>query len=261
MNITESQLRSIVREMLAEAVVEIPGTDPSTVAFDPYLRRARDTRSDEDVDTRMRKMAPKMRAQFTPYVASDKVVTAKNATTDQSVAMSAYLNWYGLATGRSDQAPWLDVAIGTSWPTAALMQFQKEQALLVDGRMGKQTATYIMSGGRIRKAPPGMKLEDADKVARGILDAEKILAKAGIKQGAESYVKNPPQQIFKAQDFTPAQAGRGYANIGKPAPTAAATAAANLTPGGRMKVPSLSDRGQMGGYGGAATFDMPRVRK
>ncbi len=251
MNITESSLRRIVREMLLEAA-----TEPSTIQFDPYYKSTRDTQTSMEVFKRMRKMAPLMQKEFTPYIASDKVVTEKNSTVDQNMAMSAYLNWYGIATGRSNEAPWSTLVVDTSWPAEALMQFQKEQGLLPDGRMGKQTATYIMSGGRIRKAPVGMKLEDADAIARGILNAERILAKLNIRVGADKYVKNPPQQIFKADGITPSMAGRG-----KPAPDPMAAAAAKMTAPTRMKSPSLSDRGQMGGFGGAEEFDMPIVNR
>ena len=204
----------------------------------------------------MRKMIPLMKREFTPFLTGDKIVTSRNATTDQSMALGAYLNWYGIATGRSEQDPWLNLGVSTTWPAEALAQFQKEQGILADGRMGKQPATYIRSGGKIRRAPPGMKLEDADKIARGILSAETILAKLNIRVGADKYAANPPQQIFTPSAATPAQAARG-----KAAPDPMAAAAAKLTAPTRMKGPSLSDRGQMGGFGGAATLDMPIVNR
>ena len=247
MNITESSLRRIVREMLLEAAAA-----PAEQQYDVYAKVLRDP----DVYSRMRKAALLMRKEFTPFMTGDKIITSRNATTDQSMALSAYLNWYGIATGRSDQAPWSTLALTTTWPAEALAQFQKEQGILSDGRMGKQTATYIMSGGKIRRAPPGMKLEDADKIARGILDGETILAKQGMRVGADRYAANPPQQIYTHGAPTPAQTARG-----KAAPDPMAAAAAKMTAPARMKGPSLSDRGQMGGFGGAEEFDMPIVNR
>ena len=253
MNITESSLRRVVREMLLEAA----DTPPTNVMYDVNKSRPVGTKTSQDVFARLRAGATKMQREFTSYMTSNKVITEKNATTDQSMAMNSYLLWYAIATGRSDQAPWLNLAMGTTWPTAALSQFQKEQGFsLVDGRLGSQTATYILSGGSIRRAPPGMKLEDADKIARGILDAEKILAKMNIRMGSRQYSEHPPQQIFNPNAPTPVERGRG-----KAAPDPMAAAAAKLTAPTRMKGPSLSDRGQMGGSGGVETLDMPIVNR
>ena len=238
-------------------LLEATDTPPANVMYDVNKSRPVGTKTSQDVFARLRAGATKMQREFTSYMTSNKVITEKNATTDQSMAMNSYLLWYAIATGRSDQAPWLGLTMGATWPTAALSQFQKEQGFsLVDGRLGSQTATYILSGGKIRRAPPGMKLEDADKLARGALDSEKILAKFKIRMGSDEYVANPPQQIFNANAPTPVEAGRG-----KPTTSALATAAAKLTPSGRLKGPSLSDRGQMGGNSGAAEFDMPSVNR
>jgi len=272
MNITESQLRAIVREMLTEAAA----TPPTSTMFDINKGRSIETKTSQDVFERLRKAAAQMTREFTPYMVSDKVVTEKNATTDQSIAMNNYLLWYAIATGRSDRTPWSSLGIGTSWPTEALAQFQKEQAFsLTDGRLGKQTASYILSGGKIRRAPPGMKLEDADKIAKGILEGEKILAAAGFKVGSDEYVANPPQQMLRLKDPTPVELKnmmtrpRGPSRIERkaddlePAMDArfrtALPGPSSMGPG----TPRLSSRGDMSKYGGAAAaeFEMPRVRK
>jgi hypothetical protein len=209
MNITESQIRSIVRQMLIEAG-SVPVSDdedvkakPAPVAarpvFDVDSPRVLDDEQKRQADKRVRVMWPKIWPVFHDISKSDKVVKSSNATTDQSIAMNTYLQWYALAKGIEGTAPWDTLGIGTSWPAEALRQFQLEQGILADGRLGKQTATYIITGGKMLVPPPGMKLEDTSRYAQAIFSLNQLFANFEKRMGKENVSAKTPQMMYRTR--------------------------------------------------------------
>jgi hypothetical protein len=177
--ITEKKMRQIVREMLQEAdssfmtPTAIKQYDYSPV-YDPYA-------TDDEINLkqrgpaaaeareRLRKRAVGVKDLLKFVLDFEKVVTSANSTAQDNRDMSAYLIWYSNSRGVSLEKPWIELGVGNvggQWPAAALYKFQVEQGLYADGKLGPQTATYIMTGGKTRIAVRGMKLSQSDVAAK-----------------------------------------------------------------------------------------------
>lgn len=222
--ITEKKMRQIVREMLQEAETF---TTPEPIklsqksSYNPVFDVHRSAKSGGKVTAdmlkkpevaaaveRMKQRVPAMKKMLFPITQGKKLITPANATPEESLTMSTYLQWYALSRGVQDQKPWSeDLYPGTTWPAASLTQFQTEQGLLADGKLGKQTATFIFSAGSILTSVPGMSLSQSS-VQMNLKDQLDQIGAVGSDQPAKDA---PSTYRLNAGEYTtPASRSRAF---------------------------------------------------
>jgi len=162
MLITEAQLRKVVREMILEA------DDPEKVAAGAAAAGAVAARAEKRISS-------DMLAEFTQFIAdvlAGKVIVTKGRNSiNHNLFVGAFLSrYYAMYPDSVGENKFLAMmGLGTSYPAAAVMHFQKMLGLQADGDFGRQTMTSLASGGVVKISPTASKALKEDEKFRKLI--------------------------------------------------------------------------------------------